>query len=820
MPHHAHDHAHAHHEHGEHAHHPISQECNQDTSGTSLRINVPVILPEGPDCDACGQRIVEAMQGRRGVQEVHLDREGDAVILCLHYDPNLLTLEALERQVEAVGGEVGTQFQHRTWMVRDMDCADCAMTIEHVIGRLAGVQSVVVNYAAEKMRVEYDAKAIQARAIQKKVRWLGYEVQEPSHDHGHGEHDHDHAHGSGLKVALLSGLFLALGFLGETFTNLPVHYFLPLYIGAYITGGYDATRHGVRAALKLRFDIEFLMVVAAIGAAILGEWAEGALLLFLFSLGHALEHSAMDKARHAMHALGEITPKTARVHREGAELEIPVAQVQRGDEVIVRPGERLPVDGVVIRGQSSLDQAAITGESIPVEARAETSVFAGSVNGDGSLRIRTTKLSSESTMARIVKLVEEAQTQKSSTQRFTERFSRIFVPSSLVFVALVIAVPAILNMAPTTALGSRAGLPISESFLRGMTILVAASPCALAISTPAAVLSGIAQAARSGVLVKGGAHLENLGTVNTVAFDKTGTLTMGCPEVTDLAPMDTDEVELLTYAAAAEAHSSHPLAKAIAARAASLDLPEAGDLQTHAGRGIETLVDGEAILVGNLKLFPDAPDQIQLDVDRFEEEGKTTMVVKRGDRFLGVIAVADQVRPEAAQVLAKLKAGGLRRIVMLTGDHERVAKVIASQVGVTEVRANLLPEDKVTAIQDLSRDGPVAMVGDGINDAPAMANATVGIAMAAHGTDVAMETADVALMADSLDKLPFALGVSKSSRRIIQQNLFVSLGTIALLIPFALFGWAGIGIAIIFHEGSTLLVVGNALRLLRYGATS
>ena len=287
-----------------------------------------------------------------------------------------------------------------------------------------------------------------------------------------------------------------------------------------------------------------------------------------------------------------------------------------------------------------------------------------------------------------------------------------------------------------------------------------------------------------------------------------------------MAPMDTDEVELLTYAAAAEAHSSHPLAKAITMRAAGLDVPEAADLQTHTGRGIETMVEGEPVLVGNLKLFPDAPDQIHFDVDRFEEEGKTTMVVKRGDRFLGVIAVADQVRPEAARVVAKLKAGGVQRIVILTGDHERVANVIASQVGVTEVRSGLLPEDKVSAIKELARDGPVAMVGDGINDAPAMANATVGIAMAAHGTDVAMETADVALMADSLNKLPFALGVSKSSRTIIQQNLFVSLGTIALLIPFALFGWAGIGIAIVFHEGSTLLVVGNALRLLRYGGTS
>ena len=364
---------------------------------------------------------------------------------------------------------------------------------------------------------------------------------------------------------------------------------------------------------------------------------------------------------------------------------------------------------------------------------------------------------------------------------------------------------------------ARLGLSWSESFLRGMTILVAASPCALAISTPAAVLSGIAQAARTGVLVKGGAHLENLGTVHTVAFDKTGTLTRGRPEVTDVAPLDTDDDELLRYAAAAEAHSGHPLAKAIMARAQDLDVPESGDLQTHTGRGIETIVDGERVLVGNVKLFPDAPERILADVERLESEGKTTMIVKRADRYLGVIAAADQLRPEAARVIQQLKKAGVQRIVMLTGDHHRVASVIASELGITEVRADLLPDGKVEAIRELARDGPVAMVGDGINDAPAMANATVGIAMAAHGTDVAMETADVALMADSLEKLPFALGVSRSSRNIIRQNLGVSLGVIALLIPFALFGLAGIGIAIVFHEGSTLLVVANALRLLRYG---
>lgn len=810
--------AHHHHQHHDdhdhdhdHSHAAVDQQCDTH-EGDALRLNVPVVLPDGPDCDACGERMVLALSNRRGVHDVHLSKEQGTTVLCLHYDPNLLTLQALERQVEEVGAEVGKKFQHQTWMVRDMDCADCALTIEHVVARMDGVQAITVNYAAEKAHVEFDATKTQAKRIRKKIEWLGYEVDEP----GHG-HDHHHDHGSDLKVALASGALLALGFGLETFTALSFFYILPLYVGAYLTGGWDATRHGIKAAMKLRFDIEFLMVVAAIGAAILGEWAEGALLLFLFSLGHALEHMAMDKARHAMHALGEITPKTARVIRKGTEEEIPVSSVVRGDEIVVRPGERLPVDGMVLSGHSSVDQSAITGESIPVEVTVDAQVFAGAVNGEGSLRVRATKLASESTLSRIVKLVEEAQAQKSTTQRFTERFSRIFVPGSLVFVGLVIAVPAILNLAPQTLVGSTLGLPVSESFLRGMTILVAASPCALAISTPAAVLSGIAQAARTGVLVKGGAHLENLGTVRAVAFDKTGTLTRGRPEVTDVVPVDCEASELLRFAAAAENHSTHPLAKAIQSKAEGLELPEAENLRTHTGKGIEAVVNGETVLVGSARLFPDIPQVVKDHAIRLEREGKTTMIVQRGDRYLGVIAVADQVRPEAADAIAKLRKSGVERIVMLTGDNRRVANAVAQQLGIQEVQAELLPEDKVNAIKSLRREGPVAMVGDGINDAPAMANATVGIAMAAHGTDVAMETADVALMADSLDKLPFALGVSRQSRSIIRQNLGVSLGVIALLIPFALFGLAGIGVAIVFHEGSTLLVVANALRLLRYG---
>ncbi|MGB1697858.1 MAG: heavy metal translocating P-type ATPase [Thermoplasmatota archaeon] len=618
-----------------------------------------------------------------------------------------------------------------------------------------------------------------------------------------------------MKAALASGALLLIGFLLETFTPTPFGWIIPIYLASFGFGGYDAAKHGVKAALKLRFDIEFLMVVAAIGAAILGAWAEGALLLFLFSLGHALEHMAMDKARNAMHALGEITPKTALLKTASGTKEVPVISLKVGDHVIVRAGDRLPVDGTVAEGNSTIDQAAITGESVPVDVTIASKVFAGSVNGEGTLTIETTKLAKDSTIARIVKMVQEAQTQKSTSQRFTDSFSKFFVPISLIFVALVIAVPSILSFATGDSILLKLALKPSDAFLRGMTILVAASPCALAISTPAAVLSGIAQAARNGILLKGGVHLENLGTVKTVAFDKTGTLTKGTPKVTDVVADDVPT--LVRVAASAESASSHPLAEAIVdyAEGAGVTFSPGEDGKALPGNGFQATVDGKAVLIGKPDLFT-LTNAWSAKVSRLQGEGKTVILVQQEGLILGAIAIADEVRPEAKRIVSTLKSKGIN-VVMLTGDNEAVGKAVGDKIGIETVHANLLPEEKVAKIRELQADGPIAMVGDGINDAPAMASATVGIAMAARGTDVAMETADVALMADSLEKLPFAVGVSKASRRIIKQNLFASLGTIAFLIPFALFGLAGIGIAIVFHEGSTLIVVANALRLLKFG---
>jgi Cd2+/Zn2+-exporting ATPase len=439
-------------------------------------------------------------------------------------------------------------------------------------------------------------------------------------------------------------------------------------------------------------------------------------------------------------------------------------------------------------------------------------VYAGTVNGDGVLNVTTTLAVGDRTLDRVVKMVAEAQTQKAPTQRFTERFERIFVPAVLVADLLLIFLPPLLGM-----------WDLSTSFYRGMALLVAASPCALALGTPAAVLAGIAQAARSGVLIKGGAHLEQLGMVKAMAFDKTGTLTEGRPEVVEMGATDQGEDELLRVAAAVEQHSQHPLGAAVvrAAEKRKLTLPEAGDVESVTARGIRSTIEGEPVAIGNLRLFADAavtvPESIGQAVAGMQERGRSTMVVRHGERWLGVIGVADTPRPGVRAVLDELRSLGIGRLVMLTGDNAGVGEAVGRDVGVDDVRAGLLPEDKVTAIQELlTKHEMVAMVGDGVNDAPALANATVGIAMGGAGTAVALETADVALMADDLGQLPFAVGLSRQARAVIRQNLWLSMGVIAGLVAATVSGGFGIGAAVLVHEGSTLLVIGNALRLLRY----
>ena len=655
---------------------------------------------------------------------------------------------------------------------------------------------------------------------------------EDSHDES-GDHQHEHGGLFGANTemifALLCGALLGVGALLPKLTNVPSWLPLTCFVLAYFFGGFYTLREAIDNIKLKRFEIDTLMLVAAAGAAALGSWAEGALLLFLFSLGHALEHYAVGRAKRAIEALAELAPDTATVVRDGQTMEIPVAELVDGDTVVVRPNERLPADGFIVKGSSAINQAPVTGESIPVDKRpvddaavartrpdlvdSASKVFTGTINGTGSIEIEVTRKSSDSALARVVKMVSEAETRQSPTQRFTDKFERIFVPAVLALAFILLFAWVVIDET------------FRDSFYRSMAVLVAASPCALAIATPSAVLSGIARAARAGVLIKGGAPLEELGSLNAMAFDKTGTLTEGRPRITDVVPTSgTTEQELMTVAVAVESLSDHPLAAAIArdglARLGGVQPPAADGLNNLIGRGVTAKLNGETVWIGKAEMFgvdgvPALRAEVQGAIQNLRDNGRTTMVVRKGDRDLGAIGLLDTPREGAQQALQELRSLGISRMIMISGDHQKVATAVAKQVGLDEAWGDLMPEDKVEAIRKLRQETKVAMVGDGVNDAPAMANATVGIAMGAAGSDVALETADVALMADDLRHLPFAVGLSRQTRSIIRQNVFVSLGIVAVLVPATIMGMS-MGVAVAVHEGSTLLVVFNALRLLAY----
>lgn len=649
----------------------------------------------------------------------------------------------------------------------------------------------------------------------------------------HDEHEHQGVFGPNTELifSLISGLLLGIGFALSFVGGIPPIVPIVLYIGAYFFGGYFTAKEVIETLSKGGFEIDFLMLLAAIGAAVLGELAEGALLLFLFSLGHALEHFAMNRARKSISALADLAPKTALVRKGDEQREIPVEDLQVGDIIIIKPNSKISADGVVVKGNSSVNQAPITGESVPVDKRpvsdpsedfsegknipAENRVFSGTINGSSVLEVKVIKEAKDSTLSRLIKLVKETETQKSPTQQFTDKFEKYFVPSVLVLVVLLLLSFLVVDET------------FKDSFYRAMAVLVAASPCALAISTPSAVLSGIARAARGGGLVKGGRPLEDLGELTALAFDKTGTLTEGKPKLSEVVPYgNTTDEELLLAATAVEKLSDHPLAAAVVKGAdeklGEKQIEEAKDLQSITGRGVKANWKGEEVFIGNRGLYEEElstplPEDLATSLNKLESGGNTAMIIKKGKDFLGILGLMDTPKKEAKGVITRLKEIGIKRMIMLTGDNQQVADAVAKEIGITDAWGGLLPEDKVESINRLRKqENKVAMVGDGVNDAPAMAKSTVGIAMGAAGSDVALETADIALMADNLNDLPFAIGLSRKSKSIIKQNLWVSLGVTALLIPATIFNVAGIGIAVLIHEGSTLLVVFNALRLLAF----
>lgn len=617
----------------------------------------------------------------------------------------------------------------------------------------------------------------------------------------------------GLLIgAALTWIALIVAFVLDQWTDTSRAVVLTLYIAAYVAGGAIATRAAITDLLSGVVNIDLLMVLAAIGAAILNAWAEGAMLLALFSTSNALEHYALGRTRSAVRALMDLTPATARRVVDGVEQVVGVEVLEPGDLIVVRPGENIPADAVIVSGRSEVNQAAITGESMPVALTVDDSIFAGTTNGSGAFTARVTHPASETTIARIARLVEEAQSRKSPAERFTDAFEGPYAIGVIVVAALVGMISLVV------------GTKGDDAFYRAITLLVVASPCALVISTPAATLSAIARAARGGVLVKGGSHLDELGVIDIIAFDKTGTLTIGKPAVTDLVVFGTGtEDEVLRTVASVEHLSEHPIAQAITRHAASrsIALVDPVDFTADPGRGVTASIAGRQVTVGNETLFKEHGIHLTQNVidraNHIRSQGRTAVIAGDDANMLAVIGVADQIRAGAAEALADLRSQGVRRIVMLTGDNSLVGRAIGQQLGIDEIYADLQPEDKLVRIEELRLQGKVAMVGDGVNDAPALATADLGIAMGAGGTDVALETADVVLITGDLGRLPFAIGLSRRMRRIIRLSIGFALLVIATLATFTLTTGIPLTLGVIGHEGSTVIVVLAGLTLLAHG---
>ncbi len=763
---------------------------------------VTVVSAPGAEHDfsACADMFHDALASHRGVVGIEMNRH--AHTLSLRYDPTQVSLQAVEALTHRLGLLVERRFDRCTLEIEGLTCRGCSAGLERRLAALGPVVSVDVNPAAASLTVSHDA-GVPAAQIATYVRAFGYRARVGDTARSLWQRHRP------LLFSLAAGAALLLAWLGGAL-GAPRGLAWGGYALAYLLGGGPAARAALIALRQRALDVNILMVLAAVAAGAVEHWDEGAILLFLFSISSSLEAYALGRTRRAIAALTALRPDTALVRRGDREVLVPVETLARGDCVVVRPGERLPADGVVAAGASAVNEAPITGESMPVDKRPGSAVYAGTINGGGPLEVTVARLAGETTLAKIIHLVAQAQSVKATTQRIVDRFGQAYVPAVLAVAILAALIPILAGHDPFGAL------------YRATVLLVVCSPCALVISTPASVLSAIANAARHGVLFKGGVHLETAAHVRVLAFDKTGTLTQGSPAVTDVvaAPGTTPE-DALAVGAALERRSEHPLARAVLAEAARRGLPAAEGAEVHTliGRGIRGRVNGREAYVGNAALVAEfrhhLPAELEAAKARLEGEAKTVMCVGAG-RVLGLVAVADPPRADAAGALDALRRAGIGRVIMLTGDNAQVADAIGRTVGVDEVHAELLPQDKVHRIRSMVEGGgAVAMVGDGVNDAPALAAASLGIAMGGAGSDAALETADVVLMGDDLRRLPYAFALGRRARRVIVQNLAFSSAVIATLILATLVGWTNLTLGVIGHEGNTLLVVLNGLRLLR-----
>ncbi|MDZ7959086.1 MAG: heavy metal translocating P-type ATPase [Aulosira sp. DedQUE10] len=882
----------------------------------------------GMDCGSCAKTIEVGLQQLSGVTEAKVNfTTGKARV---SYDPKVLSEKTISDQIKGLGYTVEqsheTQFHQHTHsyggehdhdhndnvdvtpvktlqlQIGGMDCSSCAKTIEVGVQKIIGVKEASVSFASERLQISYDPQLLNEKAIYDRIKDLGYTVEEGveassynhtdscGHDHDH-HHDQDHEHSQPInkpkqtqksdltswrfwienrrgQSVILAGIGLVLGLISQ---NLALSIWIPraFYGIGIVVAGYPIARAGLFELRLRRADMNLLMTISVIGAVILGDWFEGALVVFLFSLGTTLQVFTFGRTRNAIRALMDLTPPTATVKRNGQEVTVPVESVRVGETLTIRPGQRVALDGVVISGNSAIDQSPITGESIPEDKERDDTVFAGTLNQTGFLEVKVTHISSDTTVAKIVNLVEQAQESRAPSQQWVDKFAEVYTPI-VIFIAIAIA------LIPPLA--------FTQSFnvwlYRALVMLVIACPCALVISTPVSIVSAIGAATRRGVLFKGGNALETAGHLTTLAFDKTGTITQGLPIVQNIYDLEKVSANMvLQIAASLEQHSEHPLAKAIVANAHELGIqletphnftalpgkgiqasfgeqrvavrgsqswrfPSIANPRTRRGvptplpssRGtrptewlpvvatafpegvLEEYPEGEQFyFVGNRRLFADTDIHLSQKAEsvlaEIEQLGQTPVLVGTTHGLLGVIALADGLRLEATEAIRQLKRVGLKRLVMLTGDRSAVAQQIAGQVGITEYQAELLPEDKLQAIQRLRQVGVVGMVGDGINDAPALAAADISFAVG--GIDIALETADVVLVSNDLRRLVYAVDLSRRTVSVIQQNVVFSLVTKGLFLLLGTFGFVGLAIAVLADTGTSLLVTANGMRLFR-----
>jgi Cd2+/Zn2+-exporting ATPase len=781
---------------------------------------------DGLDCPDCALKLEQSLSKIAGVTWVSLNYATSKI--WFEYEPEIVTREYILTNISKAGytcrepevSTVSLSIAQSSFALEGLDCPDCAEKLQKKISQLDGTQETLVNFTNSSMTVRHDPLRTTRSAIIAAVEKAGYRAILVGEKTPAQSFPTSTLKNKRLLSTILSGFFIILAVAAQFLKDLLPLHLLSIgahhfelahffYLSAILTGGYYVARSGYHSLISRTFDMNFLMSVAVLGALGIGEFAEGAIVVFLFSLGNSLQSYTMDKARNAIRSLMDLTPKIAHRKRGGRLQQVPVTELAIGDLIIVKPGEKVSVDGTISQGSSPIDESPITGESRPVDKMAGDRVFAGSLNGPGSLEVRVEKLAEDSTLSRIIYLVEEAQAQKAPSQNFIDTFSNIYTP-------LVIIVAVGLSIIPPLFLS----LPFTDWFYRALMLLVIACPCALVLSTPVSIVSAIACASRKGVLIKGGAYLEEMGSIKAMAFDKTGTLTLSQFAVTDIVAIgESSSEDILAMAASLEMKSEHPLAKAILEKARKKDfiLNEPLNLVSYPGRGLTGTVDGHTALIGNRSFLDDqgiSTTPYDVELERLENEGKTAILIHH-HTARGIIALADTPRNEASNCVHILKDKGFNHIMMLTGDNDRVASAIAKHLKVDSYKSAMLPEEKVDAIRQLLfKYEKVAMVGDGVNDAPALAASSVGIAMGAAGTDSAIEAADIALMSDDLLKLPFLVHLARRTLSTIKTNIVFSLIVKSAFIVFVFSGMANLWMAVAADMGTSLLVILYGMRLM------